>query len=249
MNLINTLRNYADKVPHIVERHLLALSRCDLCRQDVSQFHLLCEHCYQDLPKFNYPNLSNNLLNWPKIRSAISHKHIDHLYVVSPYMWPFDHWLKQLKYNQRFEFAKLLGQLLYRQWHTDICQITPPKVNDSILHVPIPIHPKRWSKRGYNQSHLIAKQFCRLGNLQYSNRFLIRVHHQASQVGQDGAARRRQLSGAFALNELDATMPESVVIIDDVVTTGTTINEVAKLLKKNGVKQVGVIAIALALPQ
>ncbi|WP_448547003.1 ComF family protein [Thalassotalea fusca] len=249
MKLISTLRNYADKVPHVINRHLLTLSRCDLCRQDVSQFHLLCDHCYQDLPTFNYPNLSNNLLSWPKIRKAISHQHLDQLYVLSPYLWPFDYWLKQLKYSQRFEYAKLLGQLLYQQWHTDVCQQANTQLTQGTLHIPVAIHPKRWGKRGYNQSHLIAKHFCRLGGLRYSNRLLMRIHHQASQVGQDGAARRRQLHGAFALNAFDSPVPDAVVIVDDVVTTGSTVNEIAKLLKKNGVQHVGVIAIALALPQ
>ena len=230
------------------ERQLLRLSHCDLCRSDVSSFHLLCDYCYQDLPQFNYQHFNGNLLNWPSVNQTLSHQHFDYLFALSPYIWPFDYWLKQLKFYRRFEYAKLLAQLLASRWCYDHLEQYQQIDYLDALFTPVAIHAKKWAKRGYNQSHLIARLFCRFNSLAHNGRVIKRVLQHTSQVGQTGAARRKQLRGAFTLSQAELALPETVFIVDDVVTTGSTVNEIARLLKQQGVKKVGVIAIALALP-
>ena len=237
------------KATSSVEIYLLKISKCCLCGGNVTTFRQLCDFCYADFPRFNYQQFEGNLLNWPPIQRNVTHKHIDYLFALSPYLWPFDDWLKQLKYAQRFEHANLLAELLASQWKNSPKHENVHTANSDVLFTPVAIHPLRWCQRGYNQSHLIAKQFCRISQLPYDATLVHRIHQAASQVGQSGSARRKQLRGAFAVSPHIKRLPSTVFIIDDVVTTGTTVNEIARVLKQNGVKYVGVIAVALSLPQ
>jgi predicted amidophosphoribosyltransferase len=70
-----------------------------------------------------------------------------------------------------------------------------------------------------------------------------------SQVGKSGAERRKNLNQAFSLNiKPKESLPEHVILIDDVVTTGTTANEICKLLKKSGVQSITLLSLCLAIP-
>jgi predicted amidophosphoribosyltransferase len=96
-----------------------------------------------------------------------------------------------------------------------------------------------------------VKHICKKLALNYQNNLVIRHKATEKQVGKTGVERRKNLKNAFSLNPNltmnTKTLPEQVIIFDDVVTTGTTVNELAKLLKKSGVKHIIVIAIALAI--
>ena len=89
-----------------------ALSMCELCHNETVVHSLLCQHCFDDLPLFTYQNLANNLLNWPAINALFPKRSFDQLLCLSPYIWPVDQWLKQYKYQHRFELANLFAFLL-----------------------------------------------------------------------------------------------------------------------------------------
>jgi len=222
----------------------LSLGQCDLCSgNDISQ-PLLCPHCLADLPRFNYQQCGENLLNWPAIDQAFKKRNFDKLLCLSPYLWPIDQWLKQLKYQNRFELAVLLADLLIPLWQQKII----PLLQENYALISIPIHPKKWQQRGYNQAHMIVKSLVKKVKINYQSKFLIRTHFCSGQVGQSGIERRKNLKGAFAISSHVTKLPEQIILFDDVLTTGTTVNEVSKLLKRHGVKTVIVLTLALSLP-
>ncbi|WDE11654.1 ComF family protein [Thalassomonas haliotis] len=219
------------------------LSSCDLCGSPCLRYSLLCQTCAGDLPFFKISDIRGDLLNWPAVNRALPKSNFDHLVSLSPYQWPLSMWLKQLKYHGRFELATLLGQLLADHWQK---HIKPYLQEEPGLVLAVPLHFSKWQLRGYNQAHLIAKTFANQLDYHYQATALTRVKKTSAQVGQGGVARRKNLRRAFAVNI--KLLPRHVLLIDDVITTGSTINEISRLLKKQGVLKVTVVTACLTLP-
>ncbi len=111
--------------------------------------------------------------------------------------------------------------------------------------ISVPIHKKRFKQRGYNQSELIAKELGKMCGKQYLNKVLVKTKNIVAQSSLDKLDRVRNIKDAYDLGE-DAMLvkDKNVAIFDDVFTTGSTVNECAKVLKQNGVSYVGVFTIA-----
>lgn len=242
---------------------LLTLGQCDLCGNDLSdnlanidlqkqnvtrnspQQTLICSCCLDDLPLFNQIAVQGDLLNWPAINKALPLCAFDHLVCLSPYLPPFTQWLPQYKYNGRFELATFFADLLARQWQETILT-TPTLPVDLILSVPL--HINKWQERGYNQAHLIAKPFAQHLQLPYDAHTLMRTKKNKSQVGQTGSQRRKNLTNAFTLTKALPSNIKHVILLDDVLTTGSTASEISKVLKYAGVDKITVVAVCLSLP-
>ena len=226
---------------------LVQLSCCDLCGQTCQNYQLLCAHCYNNLPKFDYHKTQGDLLNWPEINRNLPNIHFDHLISLAPHDVPFQSWLSQLKYQGRFELAQLLGELLATHYQILIQKFQIPLPD---LITCVPIHIKRWQERGFNQTHLLSKQFIKnnsaVKQLPYYPNLIERNSNAMKQVGQTGSKRRDNLKNAFGLTK-DIKLPEHILLLDDVVTTGATASEISLLLKQYGAKKITLITITLAL--
>src|SRR5581483_7045621 len=109
--------------------------------------------------------------------------------------------------------------------------------------VPIPLHGSKLHKRGYNHAALLANYLAIELHLQ-SVELLTRTKPTLSQYGLNRVQRLENIKGAFALKKVHIEVPRSVLLVDDIVTTGATFSEAAKVLKRGGVKQVFGIALA-----
>jgi ComF family protein len=108
--------------------------------------------------------------------------------------------------------------------------------------VPVPLHPGRLAERGYNQALEIARVLGGGLDLPLDSRCCHRVAATPPQAGLDEVARRRNIRGAFAVH---SPLPWSrVAIVDDVVTTGSTVSELARVLRRAGVREIEVWAAA-----
>ena len=235
--------NWQSQTQDYYHRIKLSLSQCDLCGNATQQQTLICSACLADLPLFKQKIIQGDLLNWPAVNRGLPGIDFDHLFCVSPYLTPFNHWLTQFKYQGRFELASLFAALLAEKWQE--IQLTPSV--DLILSVPL--HISKWQQRGYNQAHLIAKPFAQRLGLPYQGSALIRTKKNISQVGQTGAQRRNNLANAFILRCSLPKAVKHVMLVDDVLTTGSTTSEISKLLKCNGVEEVTVATLCLTLPK
>jgi len=235
------------------------LSCCDLCGGRCHSQAIICDFCLADLPLFDLTSLHGDLLTWPAVNKILPKRKFDQLITVSPYQWPIDLWVRQLKYHGRFELVNLLSSLLCQQWHNVVQHesektegFSPPS-----LLLSVPIHVKKWQIRGFNQAHLLAESFARKAKIAYYPAALKRTNNNKSQAGQTGVTRRKNLRHAFELStdfiitkkHQKTYLPEHVLLLDDVVTTGSTCNEICTLLKKNGVKKITVISLCLSLPE
>lgn len=227
----------------------LKISCCLLCGNNCQHHPLLCQFCQADLPYFNYQYLPYDLLTWPAVTKLIPKNNFDHLIAIAPYVWPFDTWISQLKYQHKTELAELLSYLLINHWHNFL---TIEKINltpANTLVISVPLHIKKWQTRGFNQAHLIARKFAKTFEYPYQANVVTRERCTENQVGKSGFERRKNLKNAFNVNLDQMTdLPKNIILIDDVVTTGTTANEICKLLKKKGVQRITLLSICIAIP-
>jgi ComF family protein len=227
------------------QRNIIKIGGCDLCGGSCQQFNLICQACYTDLPNFNFKHIQGDLLNWPAINKGLGKIHFDHLLCLAPYLPPFTQWMPQFKYQGRFELAQLFANMLTQQY---LILSREYNIADPDLVLSVPLHISKWQKRGYNQAHLIAKSFTKTLSLPYNHQAIIRKNDTDSQVGKTGKERRKNLQNSFEIDQNIKRLPSHVALIDDVVTTGATANEITRLLKKAGVKKVTLIAVCLTLP-
>ena len=137
--------------------------------------------------------------------------------------------IHHLKYSDRVSLAKPLGDILKQ------CLDREAFTGD--LVIPVPLHRSRERERGFNQAELIAAQL----GLPVSKRILKRRKNTPSQTGLSRNERKRNLASAFeVMNEVKG----SVIVVDDVYTTGSTMNEIARTLKRSGAERVEVLTVA-----
>lgn len=152
---------------------------------------------------------------------------------------PLQQAIHQAKYNKRTVLAHQLGLMAARQLlDTTLVTALPP----GTVVVPIPLHSWRLWLRGYNQTALLAQGLADGFGL-HTQQLLVRTRRTRSQVGLGREARHRNVLGAFAMAKGQA-LPPSVLLVDDVLTTGATLASAAKVLLAAGVQQVRLLALA-----
>ena len=145
---------------------------------------------------------------------------------------PLRNAVHRLKYGDRPQLAAHLVSATWRR----------ARVGPGVV-VPVPLHPARRRRRGYNQAELLADELARRSGALAALSALRRLEAGGRQVGRGGEARRSALGDAFTWS--GGFIPEAVLIVDDVLTTGTTLLECARAARAAGVRRVDTLAIAL----
>jgi ComF family protein len=118
------------------------------------------------------------------------------------------------------------------------------KIPEADVVIPVPLHEKRLRKREFNQSALIAKYLASSMGLRVMLNSLVKVRDTMPQVGLSSQARKKNIKGAFAVENDSLITGKDIVLVDDVVTTGATVRECSKVLKKAGARNIYVITLA-----
>lgn len=116
------------------------------------------------------------------------------------------------------------------------------------LLLPVPLHRTRQRSRGYNQAQLLAEQLAKLTRVPLAARNCVRVRDTKPQTGLRGAERRKNVRGAFAVNKPEQVKGASILLIDDVLTTGATLDACAVALRRAGAETVRALTLARARP-
>jgi len=112
--------------------------------------------------------------------------------------------------------------------------------------VPIPLHPTRLRERGYNQSQLLSENISKEFNIRHSPLNLMRIRNTRNQALLKEKERWTNIQGAFKIKDPLEFFAKSVLIVDDLLTTGATASEVARILKEAGAQKVSVLTLAIA---
>lgn len=110
--------------------------------------------------------------------------------------------------------------------------------------IPVPIHRKRKLQRGYNQTQLIAKEIAKNIDIKLCDDVLVKSKNTIAQSKLNKNKRKQNIKGAFKVLDLERIQGKNILLFDDIFTTGSTVNECSKILKKAGAKTVGVLTIA-----
>jgi ComF family protein len=155
--------------------------------------------------------------------------------------------IQRLKYKGKIQLARPLGMLLFfafiKYWNNK---------NRIDLIVPVPLHIKRFRKRGFNQAYLLIREWfsyadtfnVKLSYLKIERDVLIKNKQTEPQTSLDRKQRRANIKNAFSIGNASKITGKSILLIDDVYTTGATADECAKVLIKEGAKSVDVLTLA-----
>lgn len=172
---------------------------------------------------------------------------LPHMYVGFSYQDPIvKRTLKALKFRKRRILGKILGDLLYERIMEDISDEKTFSSHKEIIVLPIPLSKKREDERGFNQSEIIARSFAsRDTTMSISTSILTRNKHTKPQSSIHLKRERLEnIVGVFSVKNLDLLRDKTCILIDDIVTTGATMKEAEKVLKKSGVRKVILVAVA-----
>jgi len=207
------------------------ISLCDGCRADLPIVEVACNSCALPIVADNKSNFCGQ---------CIGHDfYVDYAINLFHYVNPVDYLIGQMKFQQQLSVVAVLADLLKAHIESNTLEHGLP---DALL--PVPLHKKRLTKRGFNQSLEIVKPLAKSQSIPLLLNTIERVKNTQAQTNLSKQARKKNVSGGFTL--LEKPLHSHIVIIDDVVTTGATTNELAKLLKKSGVEKVGVWSLARA---
>lgn len=135
-----------------------------------------------------------------------------------------------VKYHNKREYLDIFAQEMAARFAPLICRWQPQAI------VPVPMHPSAKRRRGFNQAETLARRLGALLDLPVDVRSLRKIRRTKPQKELDYRQRKRNLCGAFSVRETVAW--KRVLLIDDVCTTGSTLKETARMLRKAGVEEV-----------
>lgn len=229
---------------------LFCPQECALCKAWVvnSQWVPLCRTCDSSLDRFRGPVCVFCGIPVPGEVTRSTGICTECRRIPPPYDWargwgPYEGNLRRLIYRFKFEgdvrLSIPLGELLAEAWANG-----PDNTRPDWL-VPIPCHRRRKRSRGFDQSEKLARRLSRLLKVPMF-RGLWRQKRTQPQPGLSQSERRRNLRGAFALRHPSRLEGRRVLIVDDVMTSGTTVSEAAKLLSAAGTKNISILVVARA---
>ncbi len=219
--------------------------RCVLCSAPGFGDLDICEACYDDLPWLEstctqcaIPLADDSGDDLKCGRCLQQPPAFDHSLSLFTYEKTAIKLIHQLKFNEKLAYSRLLGSMLAEKIQNQCIELP-----DCIL--PVPLNKKRIRQRGFNQSIELARCASTTFNIAMDRRSVIRVRDTQTQTGLDKKQRRKNIRGAFAI--VKPVNARHVAIVDDVVTTTSTVNELARILKTTGVRRVDVWSIARAV--
>ncbi len=243
--------NFPQNLPKIIHyiyqsfEEFVSPRHCEICGNHIGlnkrKLEFICDNCFYLLPKAPSPDLILNSLitNFPGdelfISNAIS------LFSVSGTNHIFIKIIHSLKYKSftkvGYELGHLLGKELIKFHFLDY---------DGLI--PVPIHVARKRERGYNQSEIISKSVSKVINKPILNNLIIRNRYTLSQTKFNSTQERKDnLIDAFSFKSNPNEVQNKIfLLIDDVLTSGATVNTIAKLLIESGAKRIDVATLAKA---
>ena len=183
-----------------------------------------CVHCATPLPNTNHTRCGHCIKHSPALDA-----------VFTPYRFeePLRTLLHLFKYHEQLHLALFLAQKMQ--------QTLPPINPQTTCLIPVPIHPKRMRTRGFNQAALLASHLAKQLKLPCLINTIQKIKNTTPQAELGARARHNNLRGSFSIKAIPYT---HVILIDDLITTGSTANELAHQLKKQGVHEVNLWCVA-----
>jgi len=184
----------------------------------------LCLSCLGKIPKTNYHNIRNNKLEMLFAGRFPFAGIASYAYFVKGGI--IQSVIHELKYKNKPELGEYLGKLCGQE----IKESSFLRKTDLI--VPVPLHPNRLKQRGYNQAEMIAQGISSITNIPVSRGNMMRIIDNTSQTKQSRSGRWANTEGIFDIKEPEIFNDKHILLVDDILTTGSTVESCIKALTK-----------------
>lgn len=198
---------------------------CGFCDK-ICKEHL-CKKCEIKIKKYEINSIY-----------IINNKYFNEIFYIFKYKDIIRDYIIKYKFQNKAYLYQVFSEIILK--NKKICD----NLKKYDIIIPVPIGKKRKRQRGYNQSSLISKEISKNMNLIYEANCLIKQKNTIEQSRLDKNKRKENVQGVYKVLNKGKIVNKNIVLFDDVYTTGNTVNECAKVLKKSGVKSVGVLIFA-----
>jgi competence protein ComFC len=220
---------------------------CPLCEQELThREHLVCEDCFEaihTIEGYMCRKCGAPIEQHRKTCLYCKGKkyHFNKVRAFGIYAPPLSEMVHLLKYERKTHLSHRLGIFLANLYIAD------SDLSTSSAIIPVPLHSTKMRERGYNQSQLLAQQVAEISRTELLSGVVIRKKPTRSQTALKHSEREANLKNAFSVVYPNQLAGKSVTIVDDVLTSGTTINEMAKTILDAGAERVYGLVLARAL--
>ncbi len=238
------LTSIAQAITQWFKQHKLIQHTCPVCR-DICHT-LICASCRQMLPSIQSQcfqcglplNMVDTTQNALRCGQCIKSPPAYDL-CISPYHYalPINQFIIQLKFQHKLHYAQVLADLL-------ISKIEQHAEGLPDCIIPVPLHKQRLRQRGFNQALEIARPIAKRYAIKLDPYCCTRVISTTPQMGQNKKARQKNIHNAFKVSP--NFKHKHVAIVDDVMTTGHTVNELARILREQGTERIQIWSAARA---
>ncbi|GAB3178646.1 ComF family protein [Telluribacter humicola] len=197
---------------------------CEACGKAlVGTEETICTSCRITLPRLSQDSIisssvKSKFVATPEVKDALA-------YLVFTKKGKVQELLYALKYKGNQEVGRVLG-IMYGQELMEQGQVPPAD-----LIVSVPLHPRRLKERGYNQSDAFAQGLSEATGIPWSGAVLSRTRYTKTQTGKSRAERYENMSGVFRVNQKEVVKGKQIVLVDDVLTTGATLDACVEAMK------------------
>jgi ComF family protein len=223
---------------------------CHVCRSFISQAGAvhICQDCREQMPGVGHPLCT--VCGLPFLGARADHlcgacqtskPSFDSARAALVYEGHCRDLIHAYKYRYKTHLRRPLALLTAEYLSEHIAAVRPD------LIVPVPLHVRRIRSRGFNQAVLLGELLAREWKLPLNRQALRRIRWTEPQINLSAAERRNNVKGAFAVADTASVNKRSVLLVDDVYTTGSTVEECARVLKAAGASEVTVVTVARAV--
>lgn len=214
---------------------------CFMCGERLAEDeHIICPSCIETLPRTWEADNRQNL-----VESAFVD--VDNFVRGGAFCFfekgsPYREMIHQMKYSRHPEIAEYLGRLAATEWQ----QQTPDFFKDIDLIMPIPLHPKKFRQRGYNQAEYICKGLSAATGVSVSTSHLVKVKNNATQTRKTAAERLMNATAAYKVQHAEELSNMHILLVDDIITTGATMQACISALSQAQNVKCSVFALGVA---
>lgn len=220
--------------------HLFFPDLCMACgKQSPVRGDLLCVYCNDELPFCHFPSLVDNLMHWRLGGRVLPSWGSSYLYFKEGNVTQA--LLHQLKYRGKKAVGEEFGQR-----HGELLMDQLPHEKRPHYIIPVPLHPKRLHERGYNQSNYYARGLSSAMGIEVREDILVRTKYTETQTRKSKTDRIKNVSDAFEVKHSDQLIGKSVLIVDDVFTSGATMEAAIQPLIPVDDLEVAIATLAVA---
>lgn len=222
--------------------HIVLPPPCPVCQRSAAA--VLCTDCHRQILSCQWSGSTQGNVIGATTKLALPNDTALPVFAWGQYQGLLKQALALLKYGNQAELGFWLGCQLGKHWLT---RARDRNHYQKPVTIPIPLHPQKLQQRGYNQAALIAKGFCRVTGLALAEHGLVRTKATSAMHSLGTQARQRNLTNAFQLGSDLPPRSSSILIIDDIYTTGSTAHAAILPLTKAGYRVTGITTVARAV--